>query len=57
MLAKETHEHVIRVAPPLTITGEELDWAIERMERLKAAQAGLERPKQLGQSIGIRRKA
>ena len=33
------------------------DWAQARMERLKAAQAGHERPKQVGQSIGIRRKA
>jgi ornithine--oxo-acid transaminase len=34
LLAKETHEHVIRVAPPLTITGDELDWAIERLEKV-----------------------
>ena len=34
LLAKETHEHVIRVAPPLIITGEELDWAIERLEEV-----------------------
>ncbi|MFQ5349467.1 MAG: ornithine--oxo-acid transaminase [Thermoanaerobaculia bacterium] len=32
LLAKETHEHVIRVAPPLVITGDQLDWAIERLE-------------------------
>lgn len=34
MLCKETHEHVIRIAPPLVITGEELDWALERVERV-----------------------
>ena len=34
LLAKETHEHVIRIAPPLIITGEELDWAIERLEKV-----------------------
>ncbi len=34
VLAKETHEHVIRVAPPLVITGDQLDWAIERFERV-----------------------
>jgi ornithine--oxo-acid transaminase len=28
ILAKETHEHVIRFAPPLIITKEELDWAL-----------------------------
>lgn len=27
LLCKETHEHIIRFAPPLTITREELDWA------------------------------
>ena len=34
ILAKETHESVIRLAPPLTITEEELDWAIERVARV-----------------------
>ncbi len=33
LLCKETHEHVIRCAPPLTITREELDWALERLEK------------------------
>lgn len=28
LLCKETHDHVIRFAPPLVITKEELDWAI-----------------------------
>ncbi len=32
LLCKETHEHVIRMAPPLVITREELDWALERIE-------------------------
>ncbi|HIC44065.1 MAG TPA: aminotransferase class III-fold pyridoxal phosphate-dependent enzyme, partial [Sulfurimonas sp.] len=27
-----THKHVIRFAPPLTITKEELDWALTRIE-------------------------
>jgi ornithine--oxo-acid transaminase len=31
MLCKETHWNVIRLAPPLIITQEELDWAIERL--------------------------
>jgi ornithine--oxo-acid transaminase len=31
VLAKDTHETVIRLAPPLIITKEELDWAIERI--------------------------
>jgi len=32
LLCKETHEHTIRFAPPLVITKEEIDWALERIE-------------------------
>ena len=32
MLCKETHDHVIRLAPPLVITRDEIDWAVERTE-------------------------
>lgn len=32
VLCKETHDTVIRFAPPLTITREELDWAIEKIK-------------------------
>jgi ornithine--oxo-acid transaminase len=31
ILAKETHHHVIRFAPPLIITEKDVDWAIERI--------------------------
>jgi ornithine--oxo-acid transaminase len=31
MLCKETHEHTIRFAPPLVITKEEVDWALEQI--------------------------
>ena len=34
ILAKETHEQVIRFAPPLVITKEEIDWALERIEKV-----------------------
>jgi ornithine--oxo-acid transaminase len=34
LLCKETHETVIRVAPPLTITKDEIDWAVERIEEV-----------------------
>ncbi len=30
VLCKETHAHVIRIAPPLVITRNELDWALEQ---------------------------
>jgi ornithine--oxo-acid transaminase len=32
MLCKETHENVIRIAPPLTVTRDEIDWALEKLE-------------------------
>lgn len=31
ILAKETHQHIIRFAPPLIITRDEIDWAVERI--------------------------
>jgi ornithine--oxo-acid transaminase len=31
ILCKETHENVIRFAPPLVIKKEEIDWALERV--------------------------
>jgi ornithine--oxo-acid transaminase len=34
LLAKETHVNVIRLAPPLVISREELDWAIERIKKV-----------------------
>jgi len=34
VLAKETHINIIRLAPPLVITKEEIDWALERIEQV-----------------------
>ncbi|MCH8126436.1 ornithine--oxo-acid transaminase [candidate division KSB1 bacterium] len=34
MLCKETHENVIRFAPPLVIKKEDLDWAFERIHKV-----------------------
>ena len=36
MLCKETHDHVIRLAPPLVITREEIDWAVEQLKKVLA---------------------
>jgi ornithine--oxo-acid transaminase len=36
LLCKDTHEHTIRLAPPLVITREELDWAVEQIEAVLA---------------------
>lgn len=34
ILAKDTHEKVIRFAPPLVIKKEEIDWALERIKQV-----------------------
>ncbi len=34
ILCKETHDHVIRIAPPLVISRQEIDWAFERITRV-----------------------
>ena len=34
MLCKDTHEHSIRISPPLIITKGEVDWALERLRRV-----------------------
>jgi len=37
ILAKETRENIIRFAPPLVISQSDLDWALERIERVLMA--------------------
>jgi ornithine--oxo-acid transaminase len=34
VLCKETHARIIRIAPPLVILKEEIDWAVERIRRV-----------------------
>jgi ornithine--oxo-acid transaminase len=34
LLCKETHDRVIRIAPPLTIVSEEIDWAFDRIREV-----------------------
>lgn len=34
VLCKDTHETIIRVAPPLVITKEEIDWAIDKFKQI-----------------------
>ena len=34
MLCKDTHEQVMRLAPPLCITRDEIDWAFERLQKV-----------------------
>lgn len=37
ILCKETHEQTIRLAPPLVIEKHEIDWALDRIERVLTA--------------------
>ena len=37
VLCKDTHEHSIRIAPPLTIKRADVDWALERFEQALSA--------------------
>ena len=37
LLCNETHDHVIRFAPPLVIGEDELNWALDRIEEVLAA--------------------
>ena len=34
ILAKETHETVIRFAPPLVIKKDEIDWALKKIDKV-----------------------
>jgi ornithine--oxo-acid transaminase len=40
VLCKETHETVIRIAPPLMISREDLDWGLEQIERVLDERCG-----------------
>jgi ornithine--oxo-acid transaminase len=37
LLCKETHHTIIRIAPPLTIVKDEIDWALERLASVLTA--------------------
>ena len=39
ILCKETHDTVIRIGPPLIITREEIDWALQRIAKVLTANA------------------
>ena len=41
VLAKDTHETTIRLAPPLSIEREDLEWALERIEGVLADRGRL----------------
>jgi ornithine--oxo-acid transaminase len=38
MLCKDTHTHTIRLAPPLVITREQLDWAVAQLAAVLEAR-------------------
>ncbi len=32
VLCKDTHDHIVRVSPPLVVTSDEIDWALEQFD-------------------------
>jgi len=36
LLAKDTHDHTIRLAPPLVITRDQVDWSLEQIDKVLA---------------------
>ena len=38
LLSKETHETVVRLAPPLVISREQIDWAVEQISEILEEQ-------------------
>ena len=40
LLCKETHEHIIRFAPPLVITKDEVEWAVEKISSVITKNGG-----------------
>ncbi|MGQ0720700.1 MAG: ornithine--oxo-acid transaminase [Candidatus Eiseniibacteriota bacterium] len=40
ILAKETHEQVVRIAPPLVISRDDIDWAVPRIGEVLAERRG-----------------
>jgi ornithine--oxo-acid transaminase len=49
LLCKDTHARTIRLAPPLVITKDEIDWAVERLARvLRLVPAGAPEPAPAG---------
>jgi ornithine--oxo-acid transaminase len=38
LLCKETHDHTVRFAPPLVITKDIVDWALEQITRVVSAK-------------------
>ena len=40
ILAKETHDHTVRIAPPLVITADEVDWALPKIAEVVSEKRG-----------------
>ncbi|HTQ95802.1 MAG TPA: ornithine--oxo-acid transaminase [Candidatus Acidoferrum sp.] len=46
VLCKETHDNILRIAPPLIIQREEIDWACERFQKVLNLKKRLSRQRQ-----------
>jgi ornithine--oxo-acid transaminase len=38
VLVKDTHKHILRFAPPLVISPEDLDWALDQIQAVMEAR-------------------
>jgi ornithine--oxo-acid transaminase len=45
VLSKDTHHTVVRLAPPLVIARDDLDWALDRFEEVLAEIGGTRQPR------------
>ena len=54
VLSKETHRTVVRLAPPLVIARDDLDWALDRFEDVLRELDGAQPPRGRGIGPGLK---
>ena len=54
VLSKETHGTVVRLAPPLVIARDDLDWALDRFEDVLRELDGVSRRARRGVGPGLK---
>jgi ornithine--oxo-acid transaminase len=51
LLCKDTHDHTIRVSPPLVIAPDEIDWALDQFDASLRHLAPAREPKALRRQV------
>jgi ornithine--oxo-acid transaminase len=57
LLCKDTHDHIIRFAPPLVVKKDEVNWALERINAVLSPDAGHSGDPMLGRCNALAQKA